>query len=635
MQIRISKKYQSGCQGYALAITLLFLAVSLIIFSSIFYWTSANRVLTQRNNQYNMSQEAAEAATERVLGQMDRDFIYQSLGSGSSYATLPASIDQSAWPVQYTYTDTNGVANQISVWIGPVPTQTVQLNSQYSGLYGLEQDCTLTAIASPVSQPQSVPATVQETLQFALIPLFQFAIFYNVNLEIAPGQPMTISGPVFCNQSIWEGANYATFTSTVTAVGTNCMLKNDPFALNYGPQTPPPTFTLSGQPATQANALVMPIGTNNNPSTILGLLNLPPAAYYWGSGAEYSSNGIVYPANGADLVISNNASGTNFYPLTLRGTNTTIWFQDSSMVQIPYDFYIVTNRTLHTNTIVNCVPTASASNILFAGYSFVTNAVFFDWREGWNGGAGPAKRVQALQIDISKLNSWLTNNSTNSLGQAAGGFNYNLTKSLHTGHNIDSVYAYNSVPLTSSTLPAVRVANGSQLFSSSGFTVATPFPMYVLGNYNVTTNGVGSSLGTNNTAYTYPAALMADAVTILSANWNDSVTTMDPSPGSTTVNAAMLEGIVASNPAISGNYSGGVENFLRLLENWSGSTLTYNGSIVVLFYSQYATNSWNGGGYYGVPTRHWAFDLNFANSSKLPPLTPSTKAMIRGNSSYY
>jgi hypothetical protein len=92
----------------------------------------------------------------------------------------------------------------------------------------------------------------------------------------------------------------------------------------------------------------------------------------------------------------------------------------------------------------------------------------------------------------------------------------------------------------------------------------------------------------------------------------------------------MLEGIVQSDPTISGDYSGGVENFIRLLENWGG-TLTYNGSIAVLFYSQYATNHWRPtGNYYNAPTRNWSFDLNFKLAAKLPPLTPSIKAMIRG-----
>jgi len=153
--------------------------------------------------------------------------------------------------------------------------------------------------------------------------------------------------------------------------------------------------------------------------------------------------------------------------------------------------------------------------------------------------------------------------------------------------------------------------------------------MYVQGNYN-SQDSSGSALGTTNTLHTYPAALMADAITVLSTSWNDSTITKLPSPGNTTVNAAMLEGIVASDPTISGDYSGGVENFMRLLENWGGK-LTYNGSIVVLFYSQVATNHWKPtNNYYNAPQRNWAFDLNFTQSAKLPPLTPSIKAMIRG-----
>jgi hypothetical protein len=177
-----------------------------------------------------------------------------------------------------------------------------------------------------------------------------------------------------------------------------------------------------------------------------------------------------------------------------------------------------------------------------------------------------------------------------------------------------------------------------------------------LGNYNSQNNGL-SALGlwatnssvTGATANTLPAALMGDSVTILSTNWADAnsaftnasvCTNAGPYSGNTTVNAAMLEGIVASNPNIVGNYSGGVENFLRLLENWDktptgGSTqqaLTYNGSIVVLFYSQYATNSWQPtGNYYNPAHRNWAFDLNFQNANKLPPMTPATRAMVRGN----
>jgi hypothetical protein len=73
-----------------------------------------------------------------------------------------------------------------------------------------------------------------------------------------------------------------------------------------------------------------------------------------------------------------------------------------------------------------------------------------------------------------------------------------------------------------------------------------------------------------------------------------------------------------------------VENFPRFLEKWSGRTLTYNGSMVVMFPSAVATANWRyGGPVYEAPARNWAFDVNFLDPSKLPPGTPAVRAMIR------
>jgi len=86
---------------------------------------------------------------------------------------------------------------------------------------------------------------------------------------------------------------------------------------------------------------------------------------------------------------------------------------------------------------------------------------------------------------------------------------------------------------------------------------------------------------------------------------------------------------VQSVTNINGNYSGGVENFLRFLESWGG-TVTYNGSIVVMFPSIYATNYWIAPGtYYQAPTRNWGFDYNFLQQAKLPPMTPQVKKTVR------
>ena len=646
MQTRYSS-LGPGNRGFALMTTIVLMVICLLVFASLLSWSFSNLQVTQQNNQYNMSENAAEAAVERTIGQIDRDFIYASISNATAYASLAANIDQSQWPVRYTFSDTNGSTGVVTVAIAPTTSSSVSLNSQYTGLSGLVQSNDVYATATPLSQRFAVSATVHESVQFAIIPLFQFAIFYNVNLEIDPGASMIVSGPVFCNQSIWEGSSSLTFASTVVAVGTNCQATSsylaDPFALSYN-GSGASTFSVAGQPVSHANALVMPIGTNNNPNTIIGLLNLPPTTYAMGTANAYSTNGYAYPANAADLVITNSPTGTNWGAAIPAGTNLIVYYQDTGLTQLPYDFYIITNANLHTIFYTNSISSTllgTKTNIYYAGFSWVTNVIFYDWREGWNGGSGPAKTVQAVQIDVGKLNTWLTNQSVPSV---ASGYTSDQTKLTHAGHHIGGVYVYNSVPLSTSQLPAVRVVNGAQLPNPGnaaipyGFTVATPFPLYVFGNYNSQNNGL-SALGlwsTNGstlaTANTLPAALMGDSITILSTNWNDSVTTKMPTPGNTTVNAAMLEGIVASNPSISGNYSGGVENFLRLLENWNSKTLTYNGSIVVLFYSQYATNTWlQTGNYYNPPTRNWAFDLNFKNANKLPPMTPASRAMIRGN----
>jgi hypothetical protein len=409
-----------------------------------------------------------------------------------------------------------------------------------------------------------------------------------------------------------------------------------------------PTFLLSGQPST-GKALVLPIGnsTDNNPTNVEAILNIPPSNLSVPADIGYLDTNQIYLYNASDIIISNANNGLASASPT--GTcSITIFYDDKydipPMRHLTNDYYTLKTggSTNYVNYNVSSQSTAqkdSYTNVLYAGWSFATNVSFFDYREG--------STVQAVQIDVAQFNIWVTNQvATN------GGGQYNILCGGTDGstgdkyHPIGSIYVINKVPLTGTQLPAVRLINGQVLPSSYGLTVSTPQPAYVYGNYNVRTNLTkgGTDIGLNVTTNSYPAAIMADAVTILSTNWSDSYTTEKPTgtthgPSDTTVNAAMLEGIVQSSGSA---YSGGVENFLRLLEDW-GSTgpsgnhqpiLTYNGSIVVMFPSVYATNPWNGN-YYGVPKRQWAFDLNFTNAIGLPPLSPSSRALVRGNWSAY
>ncbi len=603
--------------GYILLMTLTFLASVLMMFGSVLWWAVSTSTATQKNEQFTTAEEAADGATELVVGTLERDWTYgESLSAPSVYQGLvPATKD---FP-NIQFGNGSGVGNQTGYSLG-VESYTNTIGSQYPDLAGYYQTVTITSTATTSNQLYNIPATVQQKVYAATIPLFQFAVFYNLNLDISPGQPMNINGPVFCNGTIWMWPYAAmNFSSTVSAAGwvTN---KMEPYDQQSSSGHVTPTYTLQGEPVSKADSLTMPIGTTNTPAAVEAIINLPPTSIGAPNSAAYTTNGQVYLFNEVDLIVSNAANG---FPNT-DGTNITVWFQDPQKA---------TPLTQVQPNVTNI--TAGVTN---KSFSWVTNAVSWDFRE--------SETNEDVQLNVGALNTWLTNTS------GTGGQQYNKFAFADEGHGIRSVFIYNKVPKTATQLPSVRVVNAAQLpyttdpggsgRTTDGLTIVTPQPLYTEGNFNVQTasSATNASAGTTNTTYTYPGALMADAVTVLSSAWNDSNTAYQDNgnnlsgrnPVNTTVNAACLEGIVQSTNSGGNNYySGGLENFIRLEENWGNTTtLTYNGSIVVMFPSIYATNFWQvPGNYYNPPTRQWGFDVNFTNPSKMPEPTPEFFRIIR------
>jgi hypothetical protein len=77
---------------------------------------------------------------------------------------------------------------------------------------------------------------------------------------------------------------------------------------------------------------------------------------------------------------------------------------------------------------------------------------------------------------------------------------------------------------------------------------------------------------------------------------------------------------------------GGLHNFLRMLEQ--GSAVNYRGSLVSLYYSEYATGVYKCCTLvYGAPTRNFSFDSDFLNPANLPPGTPELQDVV--NLSYW
>jgi hypothetical protein len=655
--MKISSPWKKS-PGFALLALLCCLVVILITFAGVMFWVSTNGEQMRKNLTFTSSEAAAEGVTEYIYAHMDRDFVYQNLNAGgaSYYAGLTPST--TGWPVQYTFSN--------SVTWGTQGTNLNYLGSEYTNLLGFPQTNIITVTATPSGQTFNVPATVSQTFVFASIPAFQFAIFYNINLEMDPSATMPIAGAVFSNAGIWAGTPNLIFSNTVEAAGQVSTNSVDPFVSNNSKTdsgTPQANFVYAGsppQPESGVNPLVIPIGasstgTNDNSTNVEAIINIPPASVAAPQSIAYVPTNQVYDFNAASLIISNwywasngVAPWSNNFTVILQDSVTSPSLQSNGVamnwIMLTNDYYIFSNRYGSSAGAYKLLPTnyvpgfrftnnmssirwtnnpTGTNTVWYAGFSFLSDVTFYDYRE--------SDFAQAIQFDVAKFIIWLGTNYAN------GGYNWNADLNADMGHGINSAFIYNAVPLNNQQLPAVRVANG-MLLPSSGLTLATPQPMYVLGSYNVSANGHAALLGSHNTANTYPAAFLADAITILSSNWNDTLYTSSYSESSrtpcpTTINAACLEGIV---PSTSSAYCGGVENFLRLLEAWSGSTtpLTYNGSIMVMFPSQYATNQW-GGSYYGVPERDWSFDTNFLIQAELPPLTPQFKAVIRNSWSGY
>jgi hypothetical protein len=524
----------------------------------------------------------------------------------------------------------------------------------------------LNAALAAVALAFILPAKSFAQLPSWEVPVFQYAVFYNLNLEVDPGAVFPITGPVFCNAGIWSGTANVTYSSTVEAVGQISTNEYDPFVLNNSKVdagTPQSSFQYPGQPVSG----VVPITMQNGEPAIANaesLINLPPANVRAPQETAYELTNMAYTFNAASLIVSNWYWGSN--GVAPWSNNFTVYLQDSVLapsavqsngiamhwIELTNDFYIISNRTASyqglwpnsenptptnyvpnfqftnnmssirwTNTVAGGGPLGTNS-VWYAGFSFLTNATFYDQRE--------SATVRAVQLDVGRLGAWIAASSAN------GGSNWSQELCEDSAHGINSVFVYNAVPfIGQQQLPAVRLVKGWQLPNctniindnnvvTSGLTLVTPQPMYVLGSYNVEVAGSQPLLGSHNTANTYPAAIMADAITILSSNWDDansSDTIGSRASANTTINAACLSGIVPSSEE---NYSGGLENYFRLLENWGsgGVILTYNGSMVAMFPSIYATNFWPGTGIvYDAPDRNWAYDTNFLMLSDLPPLT--------------
>lgn len=258
---------------------------------------------------------------------------------------------------------------------------------------------------------------------------------------------------------------------------------------------------------------------------------------------------------------------------------------------------------------------------------------FYNWREG--------KWILMLNINVGDLIRWNQQN----------GEPFFSNGDMSQGGLV--LYATVEGPLSGAlNRYGVRLFGGANLplaggigvsANPTGLTVVSDQALYILGDYN-RGNVAPATLqpwSDPRILPRQPGAAIGDSINVMSENyWNpgcagaqcrdgQSVTplTSGPRNGATTViNCAFLGGVDTTPDGFVGDYNGGLENYPRFHETWSGRWLRYRGSFVSLGEPRHVDGAWCGTGstcnIYNPPSRDWNFDTAFNDTANLPPLTP-------------
>jgi hypothetical protein len=435
---------------------------------------------------------------------------------------------------------------------------------QYSYFYLAAVDVTVPTLNG------NVTAKVRRVFEKRFDNPWTYAMFYVDDLEFQPAYALSIDGPIHTNGNLYVG------TSNFTALDR--LGYGGAYANGYSP--------LDGQHAGAASA----------PNFAAGL---PPAQE-----SPFLPFGWNLSLNAADGSTNNDS----YHELIERpGAGTDALAAVRYYNQASYRVLIDVNNTI---TITKSDGTSIANGSIYNAITgaIQSNQTIQDNREG--------TYVRLVNLDVSKITTAVNN------GTLTGWNGVLYIADTSAGTNVNQTI--NGVQVATPKR-GIRLKNGATL-PTNGLTVVSENPIYIQGNYNT-----GGNPPSNSGTFTDPdvngytrkgAAVIGDAINILSGAWSDNNSTQSTSnrvATNTTVNAALVGGIVPSG-ASGSSYSGGGENFVRFLEDWNknSSTFTYYGSMVQLFQSQQGTGIWTGSGNtYKQASMHFYYDTNYGTTA--PP----------------
>lgn len=573
--------------GFVLILTLFMIVVLAALFTAYANVSQMEIAATRAIRNSAVGFNSAEAALNLRAEAIRAEFIGYNRPTGSSpSASSPctaSNMGSGAFACQTISIGRNVATSFVTEDPSNPAMITIPPGERYQNLTAQEYQYTTTAIAR--DSRDNVEAILELNFKSRLVPLFQFAAFYNKDLEILPGPNMTLTGPVHTNGDLYLNSdNTLTVQGQITTAG----------ALYRGRKN---QNTASGTVRVYDPSSARALGTTGSRRQILA-----SNVTSWNNMIQLGVPVVTVP----EPEELDPAPGRSYWDradlrVVLRLNNT----------HVPQAIEVRTTANTVDSTASSALTGCSGT----AGGDFGSNRAVNSNNTLYNNREG--KFIRMLNVDMRNFLQCLYLNPT-ILG----------ARSLNDSTEGGLVFHFSvSGPDSSSSASryGVRIFNAAQLRATSS---AAPLPV----GMTLVTDGAIYLQGDFNSTNKIPAAALVDSFNVLSNNWLDSRSTQTLSnrtPTNTTQQLALLAGTDTTggqegSAGQGGAYNGGLENYPRFHENWNGAvTFTYRGSFVSLNRPRRVNGAWVfGAPHYTAPVRNWNYDTAFNVAQNLPPMTP-------------
>lgn len=262
--------------GSALVTIMVFTAIASIALGSVMHWAGSHSQNIVRRYEFGRAQYAAEAGVDKVFAAIRNNLLTTGQAPDQSdcdvFATnaVPVASDHAEFG-EYRFVAVDGTTNRITVTVTGSPVVQPITSGTLAGLNALILPYQVTSRAHSFGRPVSLIAGIQRDIQIQSIPIFQFAIFYDIDMEIENGPSMTVNGKVHSNRNAYIAPGSSlTFQENFTVVNS---LFNNPMPGDTH-QSSWVAATYDTPPISGASPLNLPINSSNPHD----LIELPPSS---------------------------------------------------------------------------------------------------------------------------------------------------------------------------------------------------------------------------------------------------------------------------------------------------------------------------------------------------------------------